>query len=77
MDTNQKKSIIKTLLTGKLTISQRKRIADMDAVNEEIKRQWDEAGEGFEDVSIKSRIWKKIKAKCGHDKNNQVLLELK
>ena len=76
MDTNQKKSIIKTLLTGKLTISQRKRIADMDAVNEEIKRQWDEAGEGFEDVSIKSRIWKKIKAKCGHDKNNQVLLGL-
>ena len=34
-----KKSIIKILLTGRLTKSQRKDIADLDFVNTEIKKQ--------------------------------------
>lgn len=70
-----KKSIIKILLTGRLTKSQRKDIADLDFVNTEIKKQWDESGNRMVDMAIKEQIWKKVKAKSIHKKQNKNFVE--
>lgn len=72
-----KKSIIKILLTGRLTKSQRKDIADLDFVNTEIKKQWDESGNRMVDMAIKEQIWKKVKAKSIHKKQNKNFVEQK
>lgn len=75
MDKNQKKKLIKVLLSGRLTKQQRKDFADLEPVDKEIKNQWDESGNRFVDMAIKEQIWKKVKAKCEHKKNNKVLVE--
>lgn len=77
MDNEKKKSLIKSLLSGRLTKRQRKAFADLVPVDIEIKNQWNKAGNHAEDLEIKEQIWKKIKAKCEPKKNNRVLVELR
>lgn len=77
MDNEKKKSLIKSLLSGRLTKRQRKAFADLVPVDIEIKNQWNKAGNHAVDLEIKEQIWKKIKAKCEPKKNNRVLVELR
>lgn len=74
MDKN--KSLIKSLLTGKLTKSQRKEFADLECVDREIRTQWKESGKRNVNNQIKQQIWNSIKVKCKHTKSYQVLVEL-
>lgn len=77
MDINEKKNLIKSLLSGRLTKQQRKYFAGLEPVDKEIKKQWDESGNRLVDMAIKEQIWKKVKARCEQKKNNKVLVELR
>lgn len=76
MDINEKKNLIKSLLSGRLAKQQRKDFADLEPVDKEIKKQWDESGNRLVDMAIKEQIWRKVKARCEQKKNNKVLVEL-
>lgn len=75
MDINEKKNLIKSLLSGRLAKQQRKDFADLEPVDKEIKKQWDESGNRLVDMAIKEQIWRKVKARCEQKKNNKVLVE--
>ena len=75
MDKVERKRLIKSLLSGRLSKKQRKAFADLESVNIEIKKQWNESGNRAADMAIKEQIWKKVKTKCEYRKNNRVLVE--
>lgn len=75
MDKVERKRLIKSLLSGRLSKKQRKAFADLESVDIEIKKQWNESGNRAADMAIKEQIWKKVKAKCEYRKNNRVLVE--
>lgn len=77
MDKVERKRLIKSLLSGRLSKKQRKAFADLESVDIEIKKQWNESGNRAADMAIKEQIWKKVKAKCEYRKNNRVLVELR
>ena len=77
MDKVDRKRLIKSLLSGRLSKKQRKAFADLESVNIEIKKQWNESGNRAADMAIKEQIWKKVKTKCEYRKNNRVLVELR
>ena len=77
MDKVERKRLIKSLLSGRLSKKQRKAFADLKSVNIEIKKQWNESGNRAADMAIKEQIWKKVKTKCEYGKNNRVLVELR
>ena len=76
MNEAKKRSLIKNLLNGRLTKKRRKAFADLEPVDREIRKQWNESGSGIVDLTIKEQIWEKVKARCEHKKNNQVLVVL-
>ena len=76
MDKVERKRLIKSLLSGRLSKKQRKDFADLELVDIEIKKQWNESGNRAADMAIKEQIWKKVKTKCEYRKNNRVLVEL-
>lgn len=77
MDKVEKKSLIKSLLSGRLTKKQRREFADLEPVDIEIRKQWDESGNSLVDVEIKEQIWKKVKNRCEYKERNQVSVELR
>ena len=77
MDKVERKRLIKSLLSGRLSKKQRKAVADLESVDIEIKKQWNESGNRAADMAIKEQIWKKVKTKCEYRKNNRVLVELR
>lgn len=72
MNKVEKKSLIKSLLSGRLTKKQRKEFADLEPIDIEIRKQWNESGNRLVDVEIKEQIWKKVKARCEYKERNQV-----
>ncbi len=76
MDKVEKRSLIKSLLSGRLTRKQRKDFADLEPINIEIRKQWNESGNRHVSVEIKEQIWEKIKDRCDYKKRNQVLVKL-
>ncbi len=76
MDKVEKRSLIKSLLSGRLTRKQRKDFADLEPINIEIRKQWNESGNRHVSVEIKEQIWEKIKDRCDYKKRNQVLVRL-
>lgn len=77
MDKVEKKSLIKSLLSGRLTKKQRREFADLEPVDIEIRKQWNESGNRLVNVEIKEQIWKKVKNRCEYKDRNQVLVELR
>ncbi len=77
MDKVEKKSLIKSLLSGGLTKKQRREFADLEPVDIEIRKQWDESGNSLVNVEIKEQIWKKVKNRCEYKEKNQVPVELR
>lgn len=77
MDKVEKKSLIKSLLSGGLTKKQRREFADLEPVDIEIRKQWDESGNSLVNMEIKEQIWKKVKNRCECKKRNQVPVELR
>ena len=77
MDKVEKKSLIKSLLSGGLTKKQRREFADLEQVDIEIRKQWDESGNSLVNMEIKEQIWKKVKNRCECKKRNQVPVELR
>lgn len=77
MNKVEKKSLIKSLLSGRLTKKQRKEFADLEPIDIEIRKQWNESGNRLVDVEIKEQIWKKVKNRCECKKKNQVPVELR
>ena len=53
MDKVERKRLIKSLLSGRLSKKQRKAFADLESVNIEIKKQWNESGNRAADMAIK------------------------
>ena len=76
MNEAKKRSLIKNLLNGRLTKKRRKAFADLEPVDREIRKQWNESGSGIVDLTIKEQIWEKVKARCEHKKSYQVLVVL-
>lgn len=76
MNEAKKRSLIKNLLNGRLTKKRRKAFADLEPVDREIRKQWNESGNGIVDLTIKEQIWEKVKARCEHKKSYQVLVVL-
>ena len=76
MDKVEKKSLIKSLLSGRLTKKQRREFADLEPVDIEIRKQWNESGNSLVNVEIKEQIWKKLKNRCEYKERNQVLVGL-
>lgn len=72
MDKVEKKSLIKSLLSGGLTKKQRREFADLEPVDIEIRKQWDESGNSLVNVEIKEQIWKKVKNRCEYKEKKQV-----
>ena len=77
MNKVEKKSLIKSLLSDILTKKQRKEFADLEPIDIEIRKQWNESGNRLVDVEIKEQIWKKVKNRCECKKKNQVPVELR
>ena len=77
MDKVEKKRLIKSLLSGGLTKKQRKDFADLEPIDIEIRKQWDESGNSLVNMEIKEQIWKKVKNRCECKKRNQVPVELR
>ena len=77
MDKVEKKSLIKSLLSGRLTKKQRREFADLEPVDIEIRKQWNESGNRIVNMEVKEQIWKKVKARCEYKKKNQVLVGLR
>lgn len=77
MDKVEKKRLIKSLLSGGLTKKQRREFADLEPVDIEIRKQWDESGNSLVNVEIKEQIWKKVKNRCEYKERNQVPVELR
>ncbi len=77
MDKVEKKSLIKSLISGGLTKKQRREFADLEPVDIEIRKQWDESGNSLVNMEIKEQIWKKVKNRCECKKRNQVPVELR
>ena len=77
MDKVEKKSLIKSLLSGRLTKKQRKAFADLEPVDTEIRKQWNESGNRIVNMEVKEQIWKKVKARCEYKERNQVPVELR
>ena len=77
MDKVEKKSLIKSLLLGRLTKKQRKAFADLEPVDIEIRKQWNESGNRMVNMKVKEQIWKKVKARCEYKERNQVPVELR
>jgi transmembrane sensor len=76
MDKVERKRLIKSLLSGRLSKKQRKAFADLESVDIEIKKQWNESGNKTIDLKIKEQIWEKVKARCIDRKKDKVLSEL-
>lgn len=77
MNIDSRKSLIKSLLSDRLTIKQRKSYAELISVDKEIKKQWNDSGNRIGDERIKLQIWKKVKVRCNHQKKYKVLAELR
>ena len=52
MDKVEKKSLIKSLLSGRLTKKQRKAFADLEPVDTEIRKQWNESGNRIVNMEV-------------------------
>lgn len=77
MNINNRKSLIKSLLSDRLTVKRRKDFAELISVDNEIKKQWNESGKRMGDDRIKEQIWKKIKSRCSQERKYKVLAELR
>ena len=51
MDKVERKRLIKSLLSGRLSKKQRKAFADLESVDIEIKKQWNESGNRAADMA--------------------------
>ena len=65
MDKVERKRLIKSLLSGRLSKKQRKAFADLESVDIEIKKQWNESGNKTIDLKIKEQISCRTKAIFG------------
>lgn len=75
MNKDERKRLIKSLLSGRLSKQRRKEYADLDSVDKELKSQWDESGNKMVDMKIKEQIWKKVKSRCENNKSGKVHVE--
>ena len=76
MDKVERIRLMKSLLSGRLSKKQRKAFADLESVDIEIKKQWNESGNKTIDLKIKELIWENVKARCLDSKKYKVLSEL-
>ena len=56
MDKVEKKSLIKSLLSGRLTKKQRKDFADLEPVDIEIRKQWNESGNRIVNMEVEIKL---------------------
>ena len=77
MNIDSRKSLIKSLLSDRLTIKRRKSYAELISVDKEIKKQWNDSGNRIVDERIKEQIWQKVKNRCNQQKRYKVLAELR
>lgn len=75
MNKDERKRLIKSLLSGRLSKQRRKEYADLDSVDKELKKQWDESDNKMVDMKIKEQIWKKVKSRCENNKSGKVHVE--
>lgn len=64
MTEKEKRDILKKVLSDEYTDEQMKAYAELEAVDKEMRKQW-ESGEGeYVDWKLKKQIWKKVLAQC-------------
>lgn len=76
MEKNRRRTLIKSLLSDKLTKEKKKSFLELDSVNAEIKKQWNESGKEPVGSIVKEQIWNKVKARCGKKPKRKVHAEL-
>lgn len=65
MKLEHRKTIIKELLSDTLSKEQRIKLAGLDEVDAQLRKQWNENGAAYEDMApdMKEQIWKKIESR--------------
>lgn len=76
MEKNRRRTLIKSLLSDKLTKEKKKSFLELDSVNAEIKKQWNESGKEPVGSIVKEQIWNKVKARCEKRPKRKVHAEL-
>lgn len=64
MDKNNRKKLVKDILSGKLNKAKIKEYAGMKPVEKEIEKQWEYAGKSPVSLEVKENIWKAVKKSC-------------
>ena len=69
-DNNNKKKIIKGLLTDPLTQERKRSLSQLEPVENEMKKQWQQLAKHPVNPKVKRLIWGRIQRKCnGKDKD--------
>lgn len=63
MKIDNRKTFIKRLLSGTMSKEQRKIFIQLDEIDFQLRKQWDEAGNESIDWQMKEQIWRNIKNK--------------
>ena len=71
MKIDNRKTFIKRLLSGTMSKEQRKIFIQLDEIDFQLRKQWDEAGNESIDWQMKVQIWRNIKNKL--DNKNRTL----
>lgn len=71
-----KKKLIKDVLSGKLDKEKVQKYSELDSVEKEIKKQWDDAGKSPVSLNIKEGIWKAVRMKCETSPKNTFHIKL-
>ncbi len=61
MKIDNRKTFIKRLLSGTMSKEQRKIFIQLDEIDFQLRKQWDEAGNESIDWQMKEQIWRNIK----------------
>lgn len=77
MKLDNRKKIIKELLSDKLSEDKRKKFVELPEVDSLLKKQWNEIAQEDTDWEIKELIWKKIKNKRENNKRKSFQLKLR
>lgn len=76
MRISDRKKMIKSLLSGKLTQEKRQSFLDVESVEKEIEKQWDKSGKELVSHIVKEQMWKNIKMKCEGKQKSKAHIEL-
>lgn len=76
VEKSEKISLIKSLLTDKLTQDRKKKISDIESIRDELRKQWNDSEYKLEDLIVKEQIWNGIQEKCNRKPNRIVHMEL-